>query len=382
MAAVATVFEFRDSKQDYAGTKKFDGSVEARPKFIEDFKQVSKAKNMLAWLISQEIVKVRLIPGDFLEGYEMDITRQARPPRRPRKENADDGEYEAPRARPREEDADDGEYEAFNDPERQRARWASMEGIVTPDEPEEYSPSEISWGGECHWSVKGLPLMSDEEHNAIWLSHLRELEEEAESDLDTEVEEGSEAEPEANLPVSFGGYDLSEEETLDEPPPSEWKFPEAEWQEESGCYEWSLQDECTAQMGVGPPEVPCEWGWSPSVIAVEIEPRHAKDGHLLIDMQTNEEIELVHDQMGVKQPERPPCDYMMDEKTAEGHISSPDGHLLTSQGDLLTDEDHLITADSDIQTSDEVKMVAYQKSFLEGHPPKTSEGGPRLGVLH
>jgi len=70
---------------------------------------------------------------------------------------------------------------------------------------------------------------------------------------------------------------------------------------------------------------------------------------------------------------------MMDEKTAEGHISSPDGHLLTSQGDLLTDEDHLITADSDIQTSDEVKMVAYQKSFLEGHSPKTNEGGTLVG---
>ena len=78
---MATIVEFRDGKKDYAGTVKYDGTLEGRPKFEEDFEKVARAKNMTCWLIAQEIIAIRPIAGDFLGGYESDYATQPHPPK-------------------------------------------------------------------------------------------------------------------------------------------------------------------------------------------------------------------------------------------------------------------------------------------------------------
>jgi len=77
---MATIVEVRDGKKDYAGTVKYDGTLEGRAKFEEDFEQVARAKNTIAWLVAQEIIAIRPIAGDFLGGFESDYETQPHPP--------------------------------------------------------------------------------------------------------------------------------------------------------------------------------------------------------------------------------------------------------------------------------------------------------------
>ena len=64
---------FNDSKNFYAGTSKYDGSLEGRRKFKEDFKKVCRKVNPLAYLIVRRTIPIRKIPGDLLDGYEWDF---------------------------------------------------------------------------------------------------------------------------------------------------------------------------------------------------------------------------------------------------------------------------------------------------------------------
>ena len=63
---------FNDPRQLYAGTAKFDGSLEERKKFKEDFEKVCKKVNPLAYFITQRVIPIRKIPGDKYGGHEWD----------------------------------------------------------------------------------------------------------------------------------------------------------------------------------------------------------------------------------------------------------------------------------------------------------------------
>ena len=63
-----TTIVFNDSKNFYAGTSKYDGSLEGRRKFKEDFKKVCRKVNPLAYLIVRRTIPIRKIPGDLLDG--------------------------------------------------------------------------------------------------------------------------------------------------------------------------------------------------------------------------------------------------------------------------------------------------------------------------
>mgnify|MGYP004008430625 FL=1 len=61
-----------DGRNSYAGTSKYDGTLENRQKFIEDFAKVCRKVNPLAYLIVRRTIPIHEIPGDVLGGHEWD----------------------------------------------------------------------------------------------------------------------------------------------------------------------------------------------------------------------------------------------------------------------------------------------------------------------
>ena len=53
-----TTIVVNDGRNSYAGTSKYDGTLEARQKFIEDFAKVCKKESPLAYLIIRKTIPI------------------------------------------------------------------------------------------------------------------------------------------------------------------------------------------------------------------------------------------------------------------------------------------------------------------------------------